>query len=479
MVNVRGPQVLGSNNATEAYPALCQLQASHRAQRVIEGELQPPLITRKHIVSLPWDNRYKDYVVNAGLYGVHQVGHIQTDSELISALVERWHQETHTFHLPVGEMTVTLQDVAVLLGLRVDGNALCGRTDLDWSAVVTNLLGRDVDPTTFRKKSKVAIKMSWLRNNFSTCPENADDNTVQQYARAYLLMLVGSVLFTDHSGDCISAIYLPLFEDFNEAGRYSWASGVLAFLYRELCGATDPKRKQFGGPVLLLQLWSWERFPMGRPRTRRNCEVPRLGVGDLERRPPLGQRWSFYREYAGHITCRFLESYRKEINDLNDGKVIWLPYEDKMHLLPPICSENPSLWRTTAPLIHFWIVEVYNPGRVSRQFNCYQAVPPSLGDTMDGLHKIMNGAGKNWVDTHHDHLQAWEDREDKCLVDQRPYDHSKHDEYIRWFSGASILYINSPQDVPNTDISVSTLYNHFLLLSLALLNSLYCSDICL
>src|SRR5438105_10885226 len=41
----------------------------------------------------------------------------QLDRFLLSALVDRWRPETHTFHLPCGEMAPTLQDVAYLLGL--------------------------------------------------------------------------------------------------------------------------------------------------------------------------------------------------------------------------------------------------------------------------------------------------------------------------------------------------------------------------
>jgi hypothetical protein len=50
--------------------------------------------------------------------------HVQLDRALLTALVERWRPETHTFHFPCGEMTLTLQDVAYLLGLPIAGQAV-------------------------------------------------------------------------------------------------------------------------------------------------------------------------------------------------------------------------------------------------------------------------------------------------------------------------------------------------------------------
>jgi hypothetical protein len=43
------------------------------------------------------------------------------DHGQICAFVERWHEETLSFHLPFGEMTVTLDDVSCLLHLPIDG----------------------------------------------------------------------------------------------------------------------------------------------------------------------------------------------------------------------------------------------------------------------------------------------------------------------------------------------------------------------
>lgn len=61
----------------------------------------------------------------AGLLTVARLvegGLFRLDRSLLTALVDRWRPETHTFHLPCGEMTPTLQDVTYLLGLPVGGH---------------------------------------------------------------------------------------------------------------------------------------------------------------------------------------------------------------------------------------------------------------------------------------------------------------------------------------------------------------------
>ena len=69
------------------------LTCRHQFISVLEGGLDP---------------RIAAYIVDARLEGLLQVPNIDLDHALITALVERWRPETHSFHLPHSEMTITL-----------------------------------------------------------------------------------------------------------------------------------------------------------------------------------------------------------------------------------------------------------------------------------------------------------------------------------------------------------------------------------
>ncbi|KAK1644893.1 hypothetical protein QYE76_062698 [Lolium multiflorum] len=60
----------------------------------------------------------------------------------LTALVDRWRPETHTFHLRSGEMTPTLQDVSMILALPIQGEPLFMNTASDgWRQQMENLIG--------------------------------------------------------------------------------------------------------------------------------------------------------------------------------------------------------------------------------------------------------------------------------------------------------------------------------------------------
>ncbi|MBA0570824.1 hypothetical protein Golob_004432, partial [Gossypium lobatum] len=62
------------------------------------------------------------------------------DPKLISALVERWRPDTHTFHLPYGESTITLEDVHLQLGLLVDKSVVTGSVQsTNWGVICLDI----------------------------------------------------------------------------------------------------------------------------------------------------------------------------------------------------------------------------------------------------------------------------------------------------------------------------------------------------
>ena len=87
------------------------------------------------------DDRVIDIIKALGLEGLLRIPGREIDHGLITALVKRWRLETHTFHMPYGEITIALQYVEVLLGLPIDGDAIIGSTQKIWANVCQEFLG--------------------------------------------------------------------------------------------------------------------------------------------------------------------------------------------------------------------------------------------------------------------------------------------------------------------------------------------------
>ena len=87
------------------------------------------------------------------------------------------------------------------------------------------------------------------------------------------MWLLGRVMFTENHGDTIGAHFIPIALEIATAEQpedirpRSWGSAVLAGTYRALCKGCQLTGKSAAllGCPLFLQLWSWERFSVGRP----------------------------------------------------------------------------------------------------------------------------------------------------------------------------------------------------------------------
>ena len=198
------------------------------------------------------ENRVLQYVNYVGFMGFHRMAYVPVDRALITALVERWRQETHSFHLPVGEATITLRDVAILTRLPIHGTAVTGHALVDPRGLVHRVLGVMPPPDAIRG---TGLRHTWLRETFGVLPVDAPEHIVANHARAYLFMLIGGALFGNKTGSHIQLVYLQLLDNSWERIRdYSWGSACLATLYRNLCRASARGALEIGGPLIVLQV---------------------------------------------------------------------------------------------------------------------------------------------------------------------------------------------------------------------------------
>eukprot|EP00256_Glycine_max_P058925 XP_014627263.1 protein MAIN-LIKE 2-like [Glycine max] len=147
---------------------------------------------------------------------------ITTDPGLIFAFVERWHRETSTFHLPVGELTITLNDVASLYTFPITGalHTFESLITSDAIGLLTELLEVSHEEATFetRQAGGPHVQLGWLRDLYQS---QCKTRRWVVAARTYLLHLVGCTLFANKSSTHVHVVHLEAFRDLAQAGGFA------------------------------------------------------------------------------------------------------------------------------------------------------------------------------------------------------------------------------------------------------------------
>ncbi|RYQ90199.1 hypothetical protein Ahy_B09g096436 isoform B [Arachis hypogaea] len=231
-----------------------------------------------------YNDRVEDHLRVTEFYHASQIGVVQNQKALVNALIERWHPNTHTFHLPIGECAVTLEDVALILGLPTDGLPVTGMTMSSFSALEAEcLLQFGVAP----RKSECrgcCIKLTWLRE----LKEN--------------MQLTNEL-------------------SIQSIGHYSWGH-----LYRGLCRASRYNCKEIDGPITLLLGWAWIRLPYLSPLPRELHSFP------------LANRWRNWERGDRKYRYLNLAHFRKAFDELQEGQFLWVAYAvDRVdpNIIPP------------------------------------------------------------------------------------------------------------------------------------------------
>ncbi|XP_010552825.1 PREDICTED: serine/threonine-protein phosphatase 7 long form homolog [Tarenaya hassleriana] len=372
-------------------PSVLYEQDLHVSSAVWEGQERGLLRCQEHTSLLhQWkltDEQVK-LVDKAGFGYFRRIGPMSLNNSLISALVERWRRETNTFHLSLGEMTITMDEVALVLGLEIDGEPVVGAKVGDEAAldICGRLLGK-VPSAANKEVNCSRVKLNWLKKTFSECPEDASAEQVKCHTRAYLLYLIGSTIFATTDGDKVSVKYLPLFEDFDKAGRYAWGAAALACLYRALGNASLKSQSNICGCLTLLQCWSYFHLDVGRPEAYEVCF-------------PLALLW----KGKGSRSKTDLTEYRRELDDLDPSKITWCPYEKLENIIPQHIKAKLVLGRSRTTLVCFEKIELHFPDRCLRQFGKCQPIPQKVkrrdrkNRRLDDLDTSMSLACEEWAE---------------------------------------------------------------------------------
>jgi hypothetical protein len=132
--------------------------------------------------------------------------------------------------------------------------------------------------------------------------QQTTEEQITRSLEAYLMWLFGKIMFIESHGDTISAGFIPIALEIANAVTpdditpRSWGSALLACTYRAMCISC---RKSKPGSILLgcplfLQLWSWERFAIGRPDINVSVPFPNDAWVDPDRidMPTIGALWT-------------------------------------------------------------------------------------------------------------------------------------------------------------------------------------------
>ncbi|KAL2242260.1 UNVERIFIED_CONTAM: Serine/threonine-protein phosphatase 7 long form [Sesamum indicum] len=410
-----------------------------------------------------------------GFLGVLQCGHVEIDTHLITALVERWRPETHTFHFTVGEATVTLQDIAIIWALPVEGNLITGvdrrYNTQQWQNYCHEQLGFIPNEDAFRwSRIKLSVLYEYLLEN--TCDDDSPFEAVLQEARICAMCILGGVLCPDATGNTVSLLYLRHMENIHEEYTSNWGSAVLAYLYRELCTASQRGKTNIGGAMQLLQIWAWSRIitlaPV--PSSEASSLVPTIIDPDnILPSPPYAARWSFHisRTHTAHNALRII---RNVLDRMQLNEFIWTPYNNiavELEALPYYAMR--TTWNIRCPLINYSLVEMHHPERVLRQFGYVQDIPQNPLISERRLHSIDRRGRQDmdWATFHADYIAKWNDVQ--SMVVEGPIIKGGRDtvpDYMNWYHqitrvqiSQNILSTNTPGYRPTDTRDWEYVYN--------------------
>ncbi|XP_028081978.1 protein MAIN-LIKE 1-like [Camellia sinensis] len=165
-------------------PSILRSFNSHVVATVWHEKERGPLKCHNHsskILAWPWwsvDNntRFKAIIEQSGLSQLAPYTYQFINKLLISSFVERWQPETNTFHMTVGEMTLTLDDVGTILSLPIVRRSVSAPDVTDLHGVTLLVSGLGITEHVAHDEVSTAggnlVRLEWLRSQFASVTDS-------------------------------------------------------------------------------------------------------------------------------------------------------------------------------------------------------------------------------------------------------------------------------------------------------------------
>nr|XP_016494933.1 PREDICTED: serine/threonine-protein phosphatase 7 long form homolog [Nicotiana tabacum] len=154
-------------------------------------------------------------------------------------MIEWWQPETHTFHLPICEATITLEDVEVLFGLHVDGipvaypHALREYRGVDYLHMLHRLTSFQLaEPTTSSGASR--LQLTPIQQHLVAMDAEITNDSlpedIDRHMKLLLLPMFGGILFSNTSENLVNLIFLHHLEWLDDLSSYNWGAADLGYI---------------------------------------------------------------------------------------------------------------------------------------------------------------------------------------------------------------------------------------------------------
>ncbi|CAI9094354.1 OLC1v1030079C1 [Oldenlandia corymbosa var. corymbosa] len=281
----------------------------------------------EHLVSFhQWkiDPKVEEMVKHSSLFKLaSSLSSHKIDKELVSMFVDRYNVDDSCFHIGRHRLYMGLEDIMYLTGLPIDGNPVIG-SSTNLLDLYNDLLGKS--PDGMRNEGddqigKVVVNCLWLKDNFEKdlSSEEIPTDEIKKCARAYMLYLLGCVLFPAARYQ-VCAIFISLLKDLNLVDEYAWGAALLVHLHSAMKimkhTSLRGEGKNLTSCCYIIQMFALERLPELAQRFFESDYVPTS--------IPLAKGWSKALQGSRNPLKKF---DLKSILDKRSFEVKWMPYE--------------------------------------------------------------------------------------------------------------------------------------------------------